>query len=61
VNNLTATSNENGSYGVHCGGDPSADNYLPITEGWNFVMRLYQPQEGVIDGGWKLPSLMRED
>lgn len=61
VNNLTATPNENGSYTVHFGGDPSSDNYLPITEGWNFVMRMYQPQESAMDGSWLLPDLVKED
>lgn len=61
VNNLTATPNENGSYTVHFGGDPSVDNYLPITKGWNYVMRLYQPQKEAIDGSWILPSLVSED
>ncbi|MFT4671507.1 MAG: hypothetical protein ACI945_000843 [Pseudohongiellaceae bacterium] len=61
VNNLTATPNENGSYTVHFGGDPTDDNYLPITEGWNFVMRMYQPQETAMDGSWKMPDLVKED
>ncbi|MFT6092921.1 MAG: hypothetical protein ACJA2Q_000810 [Pseudohongiellaceae bacterium] len=61
VNNLTATANENGSYTVHFGGDPIGDNYLPITEGWNFVMRMYQPQETVIDGSWIMPDLVKVD
>ena len=61
VNNLTATANENGSYTVHFGGDPNGDNYLPITEGWNFVMRMYQPQEPAMDGSWIMPDLVKED
>jgi hypothetical protein len=61
VNNLTATANENGSYTVHFGGDPIGDNYLPITEGWNFVMRMYQPQETVIDGSWIMPDVVKVD
>jgi hypothetical protein len=61
VNNLTATPNENGSYTIHFGGDPNNDNYLPITQGWNYVMRLYQPQEHAMDGGWILPDLVVED
>lgn len=61
VNNLTATPNENGSFTVYFGGDPSNNNYLPITEGWNYVMRLYQPKSQAIDGDWVLPSLVAED
>lgn len=61
VNNLTATANENGSYTINFGGDPSSDNYLPITQGWNFVVRMYQPQESAVDGSWVLPDLVKED
>jgi len=61
VNNLTGTPNENGSYTIHFGGDPNNDNYLPITQGWNYVMRLFQPQKHATDGGWILPDLVVAD
>ena len=40
VNNVTAKPNDDGSVTVHFGGDATAPNYLPITEGWNYVIRL---------------------
>jgi hypothetical protein len=32
-------------------------NYLPITEGWNFAIRLYQPRKEILDGSWTFPSI----
>jgi hypothetical protein len=37
-------------------GDP-AQNSLPITEGWNYLVRLYRPRPEVLDGTWKFPEL----
>ncbi len=56
VNNLTAETDENGSVTVHFGGDPKRPNYLPITEGWNYIARLYQPRQEVLDGEWTFPE-----
>jgi hypothetical protein len=56
VNNVTAKPNADGSVTVHFGGDPAGVNYLPITEGWSYVVRMYQPRKQVIDGSWKFPD-----
>ena len=55
-NNVTATGNDDGSVTVHFGGDPSNANYLPITQGWNYVARLYQPRRALLDGEWVFPD-----
>jgi predicted esterase len=47
---VTGKKNADGGMTIHFGGDPSADNYLPITEGWNYVVRLYLPATEVIEG-----------
>ncbi len=57
VNNLAGTPNPDGSFTVHFGGDPESVNYLPITEGWNYVVRLYQPRDEILDGYWTFPSV----
>jgi hypothetical protein len=44
VNSLVATPNEDGSFTIHFGGDPKSANHLPITDGWNYTMRLYKPR-----------------
>ena len=44
VNNLSAKRNSDGSVTIHFGGDPSQSNFLPITPGWNYLVRMYQPR-----------------
>ncbi len=56
-NNTSATPNDDGSFTIHFGGDPKAKNYLPITEGWNYTIRLYQPREEILDGSWTFPAI----
>jgi hypothetical protein len=55
VNNVTAKRNADGSVTVHFGGDPANLNYLPITPGWNYIVRMYKPQKQIIDGFWTFP------
>jgi hypothetical protein len=57
VNNLTAQKSPDGSVTVHFGGNPQASNFLPITEGWNYVVRMYRPREEIVEGGWTFPQL----
>jgi len=61
VNSVTATPNPDGSYTVHLGGDPDNVNFLPITEGWNYAVRMYQPREEILDGSWTFPGIKAED
>lgn len=56
INNVTGKANADGSMTIHFGGDPGKSNYLPITEGWNYIVRLYQPQWQIIEGNWTPPS-----
>ena len=53
----TAKKNEDGSITLHFGGSPDSINYIPLTEGWNYVVRLYRPRAEVLDGTWKFPKL----
>lgn len=55
-NSTTAKQNDDGTTTIHFGGDPSAVNYLPITEGWNYVVRCYLPGWQVIEGNWAPPA-----
>jgi hypothetical protein len=57
LNNSSATPNEDGSYTIHFGGDPKSVNYLPITEGWNYAIRMYQPRKEILDGSWTFPKI----
>ena len=56
VNNITGKKNKDGSMTIHFGGDPNSTNYLPIVEGWNYLIRLYRPQKTIIDGTWNFPK-----
>ncbi|MFO0916326.1 MAG: DUF1214 domain-containing protein [Pirellulales bacterium] len=54
-NSITSERNADGTVTIHFGGDPKAANYLPIHEGWNYVVRCYLPNWEVIEGNWKPP------
>lgn len=56
INNVTAKRDQDGTVTIHFGGDPSQPNYLPITPGWNYIVRMYQPKKEIIDGTWKFPA-----
>jgi len=58
VNNLSGTPNEDGSFTIHFGGDPKSVNYLHLTEGWNYLIRFYQPHKEILEGTWTFPKAM---
>ncbi|MCV6824887.1 MULTISPECIES: DUF1214 domain-containing protein [Halocynthiibacter] len=56
INNVTAKRNDDGSVTVHFGDcNDGRINCLPITEGWNYIVRMYQPREELTSGGWTFP------
>jgi hypothetical protein len=58
VNNITAAPNDDGSITVRFGGcDGGRPNCIPITEGWNYLVRLYRPRSEVARGDWTFPEL----
>jgi hypothetical protein len=59
VNNISGMPNKDGSFTVNFGGDPKSMNYLHIVDGWNYVVRLYQPREEILDGTWTFPSVKK--
>ena len=59
-NNVTADPNEDGSYTIHFGGcDDGRMNCIPITDGWNYTIRLYQPRQEILDGEWTFPEFVK--
>ncbi|MDB4308515.1 DUF1214 domain-containing protein [Porticoccaceae bacterium] len=52
----TAKKNADGSITLHFGGAPSSINYIPITEGWNYVVRMYRPRAELLEGTWTFPT-----
>jgi len=60
VNNISGEPDKDGSFTVHFGGDPESLNYLPIMEGWNYIVRLYQPRKEILDGSWTFPGVSKD-
>jgi hypothetical protein len=57
LNNLTAKKGEDGSITAQFGGcDSKTPNCLPIMPGWNYMVRLYRPRKGILDGTWTFPE-----
>ena len=56
INSITAARNSDGSVTVRFGG--VGDNSIPITEGWNYLVRLYRPRPEVLSGAWTFPTLV---
>lgn len=54
-NNVTAKKNPDGSITINFGGGPGAINNLPITPGWNYAVRMYQPRAEILRGEWSFP------
>ncbi|WP_309226906.1 MULTISPECIES: DUF1214 domain-containing protein [unclassified Mycolicibacterium] len=54
VNNITADKAADGSTTIQFGG-ADGPNLLPITPGWNYTVRLYQPRPEILDGSWTFP------
>lgn len=58
VNNITAVTNEDGTTTVRFGDYPvDVPNVIPITDGWNYLVRLYRPRSEVLHGGWIFPRI----
>jgi hypothetical protein len=55
-NNVTAKKAKDGSVTIHFGGDPEADNFLPIVPGWNYIVRMYRPGPEILKGTWTFPA-----
>ncbi|MCP4383072.1 MAG: DUF1214 domain-containing protein [Hyphomicrobiales bacterium] len=52
-NDFTAEPNADGSFTLHFGGcDDGRLNCIPITPGWNYAIRLYEPRSEILEGQW---------
>jgi len=58
INSQSGKANPDGSMTVNLGGcdDASRINCIPLTDGWNYVVRMYRPDPSVIDGKWTFPA-----
>ena len=57
INNLTAKPNKDGAITVNFGESKDGkENFLYVMDGWNYAVRLYQPQKKILDGTWTFPE-----
>jgi len=57
LNNLTALKDPDGAVTIQFGGcDGKVPNCLPTMPGWNYTVRLYRPQQAILDGSWTFPA-----
>jgi hypothetical protein len=57
LNNITAQRGTGGKITIQFGGcDAATANCLPITPGWNYLVRLYRPQDKILNGEWAFPE-----
>ena len=60
VNSVTAARDADGAVTVQFGGDPDGvANHLPVTPGWNYLVRLYRPRPQILDGSRTFPEAQR--
>lgn len=55
VNSITAVRDDDGGVTVRFGGN--GPNSLPLTDDWNYLVRLYRPRPEILDGRWTFPTL----
>jgi hypothetical protein len=57
LNSITAKKSGDGTVAIRFGGcDGKRPNCLPITKGWNYMVRLYRPRPEILDGTWTFPG-----
>jgi hypothetical protein len=57
LNNITAKKSADGSVTIQFGGcDTKIPNCLPISQGWNYLVRLYRPRTEILNGAWTFPE-----
>ena len=58
VNSVTGVRDADGSITVRFGDHgEGAPNTIPITEGWNYLVRLYRPRPEIKRGEWTFPEI----
>ncbi len=58
INSITGVRDAEGGITVRFGDYPAeTPNVLPITEGWNYLVRLYRPRSEILNGEWSFPAL----
>ena len=56
LNSKTVKRRTDGSATIQFGECTGVDNCLEIMDGWNYAIRMYKPQESILNGSWKFPK-----
>ena len=56
LNSKTVKRISDGSVTIQFGNCKGVDNCLEIMDGWNYAIRMYKPQESILNGTWKFPK-----
>ncbi|MGR5117340.1 DUF1214 domain-containing protein [Vibrio astriarenae] len=60
INSEVAAMNEDGTFTMHYGNTEvcgDIENRLDTTEGWNLLMRVYEPAQNIIAGEYTMPEI----
>lgn len=57
VNSITGIRNDDDSITVRFGDHRDLPNSIPVSEGWNYLVRLYRPRTEIINGSWTFPAI----
>ncbi|MDP5215891.1 DUF1214 domain-containing protein [Ruegeria sp. 2205SS24-7] len=61
-NDFTVNRNDDGTITLHFGGcEDGRLNCIPVKPGWNYGIRLYEPQETLLNGEWAFPQITPVD
>lgn len=60
INSAVAEINQDGTFTLHYGNQEvcgDVPNRLDTTEGWNLLLRVYEPAQHIIDGDYTMPTI----
>ena len=58
-NNLNAKQNNDGSYTINFSNNETLINFINIKKGWNYTIRMYEPDKKILNGEWTFPSAIK--
>lgn len=57
INSVTGKRGDDGKITIQFGNcGQETPNCLPVTPGWNYMVRLYRPRAEILDGSWSFPT-----
>ena len=56
LNSKTVKRQADGSATIQFRDCDNIDNCLDIMDGWNYAIRMYRPQESILNGTWSFPA-----